>query len=81
MNLLIAILSNTFDNVQSSLDVFHLKSKIEILLELSEILVWERDKTQLEYIHFVHYANQKLSAGGGGDDEWVGRVRAMTNKI
>ena len=58
-----------------------MKSKIEILLELSEILIWERSKTKLEYIHFVHYANQKLSARGSQDDEWVGRVRAMTNKI
>ena len=61
-NLLIAILSNTYDNVQSSLVAHHTRTKIEILHEIQQFMFFNRNKNELSYIHFIHYANEKLSA-------------------
>lgn len=78
MNLLIAILSNTYDNVQTSLDATNCKTKAEILHEISGIYFWKRSENELYYLHLVNYTNEKIK---GGVDEWVGRVRVIINKL
>ena len=80
LNLLIAILSNVFDNVQSSIEVFHIKSKIEILLDTSHIMIWNKENVKKTYLFFIRYANEK-QVTSDKVDEWVGRVRVMTDKI
>lgn len=80
MNLLIAILSNTYDNVMSSLDATHFKVKLNILNEIQDLMVWNRNKNELQYLHFVYYANEELNPSGQ-ENKWEGRVRVMLNQI
>ena len=59
LNLLISIISNTYDNVQSSLDAHHTRTKIEILLEISLFMAFfNYDNRELSYIHFIRNANE-----------------------
>lgn len=80
LNLLVAVLSNTFDNVQSSMDATHCRAKVDILNELQELMVWNRKYNELVYLHFVYPANEKLSVSSG-QDEWVGKVRVILNRL
>lgn len=81
LNLLIAIISNTYDNVQASLDAHHTRTKIDILNEIQQFMTNNRHRNELSFIHFIHYANEKLSATQGDGDEWVGRVRLLMNEL
>lgn len=81
MNLLIAILSNTYDNVMASLYSSLFKTKVEILNELQDLMFWNRGKNELQYLHFVYYAFEDLNPNNKNGDEWEGRVRAMMTKI
>ena len=44
-------------------------------------MTYNRDRNELSYLHFIHYANEKLTAKKGGSDEWVGRVRLLMNEL
>lgn len=85
LNLLIAVISNTFDSVQSSIEAHHLKTKAEILQELSGFQTWNRNKSERKYLHIIQNANSKLEDLGSdkssGEDEFNGRVRAISNKM
>lgn len=80
LNLLIAILSNTYDNVQTSLDSTIYKIQAEILLEVARFKFWVKDCQDLVYLHIVNKHGEKLS-GDTAQDEWTGRVRVMTDKL
>lgn len=80
LNLLIAILSNTYDNVQASQDSTNCKKKAEIIQSLSNQMFWKSDEVKLVYIHVLNYAGEGLTSNSDVD-EWVGRVRIMVDKI
>lgn len=77
LNLLIAILSDTFANVMASIDTAHFKTKVDILDEVQDLLLWNRDKNELNYLHFTHYAFEDISQGGGSE----GRVKILLNQL
>lgn len=80
LNLLIAILSNTYDNVMASLDATHLKTKVEVLDEISDFMIWNRSNKETHWLHFVYYSFENLTPNAGsGDDD--GRVRVMLNEL
>lgn len=80
LNLLIAILSNTYDSVQASLDATNCKKKVEMLEELSNIMFWNKNNTDMVYLHVLNYANEGLNPSSDVD-EWVGRVRIFVDKL
>ena len=62
LNLLIAILSETFANVYASMDANHCKTMVEILVEISGLTcLFARETKELKYLHFVRYASEKIS--------------------
>lgn len=80
LNLLIAILSNTYDIVMAQLDATHLKTKVAILDEVSDLLVWNRGANDLQYLHFAYYSFENLTPNKK-QNEWEGRVRVMLNEM
>lgn len=80
LNLLIAILSNTYDIVMAQLDATHLKTKVAILDEISDLLVWNRHHNDLQYLHFAYYSFENLTPNKQ-QNEWEGRVRVMLNEM
>lgn len=85
LNLLIAVISNTFDCVQSSIEAHHLRTKAQILHELSGFQTWDRNKSERMYLHIIQNANSKLedlrNDRSDDDDDFIGRVRIISNKI
>ena len=61
LNLLISILSNTYDNVQASYDSTDCRTKAGMIHEISMLMLWNRNQNDLVYLHFVNYTGEKLS--------------------
>lgn len=80
MNLLIAILSNTYDKVMATLDATHFTTKVEILDEIQDLMFWNRGQNELKYLHFVQYAFEDLNPNSNGD-EFEGRIRVMLSQL
>lgn len=75
LNLLIAILSNTYDQVMTSIDAAHFKTKVDILDEIQDLFIWNRGYNELNYLHFTYYAFEDIQQGDG----FEGRVRVLLN--
>ena len=59
LNLLISIIGDTYDKVQAAIDVFHIKSKAEILLEIASFLPQIEDE-DLVYLYLFHFSSEKM---------------------
>ena len=73
LNMLIAIMSDTYARVMSEIvpsDYYELNS---LILEQEEILFWKRNSGRAKFLHFAHYMEQ------GDDEEWEGAYVAMKN--
>lgn len=81
MNLLIAILSNTYDKVMSTLDAVHFRTKVSILNEVQDFMFWNRKNNEMTWLYFVIYNFENLNPNHKGDDEWEGRVKMMQNYL
>ena len=80
LNLLIAIISNTYDKVQDAMNVFHIKTKANILLEIASVMnSFEEDYDDLVYLYIFHNSNDKLTQSN--ENEWEGRVKLIQKKI
>lgn len=63
LNLLIAIISNTYGKVQASMDSYHCKTKAKILMEVSSFLPgFEDEEKNLEYLYIFRYSSEKLGS-------------------
>jgi len=81
LNLLISIISNTFDNVLSSFDATWCTTRAGMLLELGQLHGNGHDDSKnLKTLFIINYANEAIGAEGGGD-EFTGKIRMITNKI
>jgi len=79
LNLLISLISNTFDKVLMSLDSFLCKTKAEMLIELSSFYP-KYDEKDMKYLFIVNYSNEII----GEDkptDEYQGRIRTLTKSL
>lgn len=82
LNLLIAVIQNTFDAVQSSLQAHHLRTKASILLDISTHLTGNRQCSERVYLHFPRPSSVRLGQSLSREsDEFAGRIRVITDKI
>ncbi|CDW74119.1 wd-40 repeat protein [Stylonychia lemnae] len=75
MNLLIAIMSDTYDRVMTdiaSTDGWELN---QMILEQESLMFWKRDKGQPMYLHWVTYT------GVEPESLWEGRIAAINHSI
>lgn len=62
LNLLIAILSETFANVYATMDANHCRTKVEILLEISGLkFIYRGAPDNKKFLHFVKQSSEKFS--------------------
>ena len=87
LNLLISIISDTYDRVQATQKSTDLKAKINILLDFGQLDVFLRKyflcqkyvKGETMYIH--RFIPVSLShANHHNDGKWAGRIRQISNK-
>lgn len=79
LNLLIAVISNTYDQVQANIPAGHLRTKAEILNTLGEFMYWNRGKTERKFLHFVHVAAVDFEQTI--QEKFAGRIKTITNKV
>lgn len=77
MNLLIAIMGDTYDRVRDGLEVADHKEMAECIFEIECLLFWRRDKADWKYIHQVTTEENSENL----ENEWSGKIRAITNSV
>ena len=79
LNLLIAIMGDTFDNVQSSQKKENVRERLSLILEVSKFLNrWNRNNKEKKYIHVC--TNERLRQEEE-DKTWEGKVKVLQNTI
>jgi len=74
LNLLIAIINNTYERLQNVSKATEIKQKALMLYE-SEAFMWTKPKIgQAMYLHVLQY-DDGADEDGTGQDEWEGRLR------
>jgi len=69
LNLLVAILSETFTNVMAAMDANHCRTKVDMLHEISGFKCLVKQSDEHKFIHFVRYTSEKLSVYGKDETE------------
>ena len=72
LNLLIAIMSDTYDRVQESVEVADGKELAEMVLEVEIFMFWNRKKQVYKYLQMCE--EEDYDEGG---DHWLGKVREL----
>ena len=73
LNLLISILGDTFGKVEERKIAIELKCKCELLLEISELMIWQRgnkydpNSSEYQYLHFIRWMKSEDSNEDGDE--------------
>ena len=59
-NLLIAIMSMTFEKVYEAFEVSSNREQNDLILELETFMFWNRDKGRRQHLVFVEYDEEKV---------------------
>jgi hypothetical protein len=78
-NLLVSLVSNTFDKVLAILPAIQCKIKAEMLIEIASYS--STKKTQEEDMKYLYIAKYTSELNSENDGEWNGRVKLITSKI
>ena len=76
LNLLIAIMGDAFDDVQSKAEIADVREKLELIKEVGKFIFWDND-VDLRYIHWVStpFLREKK------ETTWVGKIMELKNFI
>ena len=77
LNLLIAIISDTFDRVYSNRIASDYKEIANLILEQENLMFWNRKKRGLKYLHVIKYKGIDALEG----DEWEGRMSMLKKDL
>ena len=77
MNLLIAIISDTFERVYTSKVPSDYKEKTALILEVENLMFWRRNVKEKVFLHVIKYRGEDEEGG----DEWEGRAAALKKDI
>lgn len=80
-NLLISLISNTYDKVLMSMGSFLCKNKAELLMELASFYKRRDGKDDLQYLFIFTYSSGAVGTNGSDEDQWNGRVKILTDKL
>jgi WD40 repeat protein len=80
MNLLIAVMGDTYDRVQQDIVVADLKEIASQLYDIESVMFWRRNKGKPRYFQICAYS-EGMSDSISMDDIWEGKVRQVTKAI
>ena len=78
LNLLIALMSDVYDNVQSSREKEDVSERLRLILEISKFLRWRRKNKEKNYIHLC--TNERIQQQEQ-DQTWEGKVKVLQKNI
>ncbi|OMJ92789.1 hypothetical protein SteCoe_4425 [Stentor coeruleus] len=76
VNLLISIIGDTYDKVQSFRDIADRKEMAEMVLEIEYLMIWKRNMGVKKYLHLVTSDNNDDM-----EDAWQGKVRELQTRM
>jgi len=79
LNLLIAVISNTFGQVMDTIDAIHCKQKANMLLELAVFNDDISEEENLQYLYIFKSTNEDKHVGSNDDEGGI--VKAMDVRI
>ena len=80
LNLLIAIISDTFDKVQEKQTALDCQERCKLMLDIEVLLYWNRAKGKRQFIHICQYLtahNEETSE----TEQWMGKIRSLKQEI
>jgi WD40 repeat protein len=77
LNMLIAIMSDTYDRVQEDQIVADCKEMAGMIMQVESMMFWRRHLNKTSFIQRCDYVRDLRS----GDNEWVGKIRAIKKSI
>jgi hypothetical protein len=75
LNLLISILGDSFERFQIEAAEIDIREMTEQLIEIEEVMIWNRKKNDNYYFQLVDYERSNYL------DNWEGKVKAITNSM
>ncbi len=76
LNLLISILGDSYERVQSSLVESDYSQMLDVIIELEKMMVWNRNKGTPVYLHECDCPTSEYS-----QEEWEGRIKILQDKV
>ena len=76
-NLLIAIISDTFDRVYSNKTSSDYREKASLILEVEYMIFWRRAGTQMQYL----YSILRADSGDMQGSDWDGKINILRKDI
>ena len=77
-NLLISLVSNTFDKVMTILPAIQTKAKADILIEINSAFISSSKNQEPKYLYIAKYTSQIKAEN---NEEWSGKTQVITQKI
>lgn len=78
LNLLISIMSDTFDRIQQGTVEADRETLTGLILELEQLMFWNRAKSDQKYLFVCRFDDADLA---GSRASWEGKVRAILEKL
>lgn len=78
LNLLVSVISETYDRVQENQTASDAQEKCILMLEVEEFIVWRRHLTNFK---FVHFSSAKSGEVVDSNAVWEGKIRAVKNQV
>mmetsp|Transcript_21646 Transcript_21646/g.15898 ORF Transcript_21646/g.15898 Transcript_21646/m.15898 type:complete len:175 (+) Transcript_21646:1462-1986(+) len=75
LNILIAIMSDTYARVMGDIVPSDYKELTNMVLEQEEIMIWNRSKGKPMFLQWVEYLEKEES------DEWEGQIQGLIKKV
>lgn len=76
LNLLISIIGDTFDRVQSEMIIADMKELCEMIIEIENLLYWRRSAGMKTYLQICTTKQSEEI-----DNQWEGKLRVMEKKL
>jgi len=76
LNMLIAIMQDTFDRVMMTSKAADYKEKAGLILDIEQMLFWNENKGERSYLHVVRYASPDNSG-----NIWQGKVKEIKDMV
>lgn len=77
LNLLISIIGDTFDRVQSTMVIADMRELCEMIIELESMLYWKRESGTLQYLQLCNSRESEELI----EDQWEGKIRQLDDKL
>jgi hypothetical protein len=78
LNLIIAIMGDTYDRVQAGMEVADAKELTLLIIEIESIMFWQRINREAKYLHYCY---PREIAQADYNNKWSGKIMVLRKAI